>query len=103
VVDRDAREPGDARGVPEHREVEPADSAGAPGDGAEFAALLTDVVSERFLVGVAVEFSRERSLADSREVRLHDADDFAVADRGDAEPEPTDAAPAVGFEEVTNG
>jgi len=101
VVDRDAREPGDARGVPEHREVEPADSGGA-GDGAEFAALLTDVVSERFLVGVAVEFSRERSLADSREVRLHDADDFAVADRGDAEPEPTDAAPAVGFE-VTNG
>ena len=70
---------------------------GAPGGGAELAAALADLVAE-----LVVELGRERAGADARGVGLGDAPDLVDVAAGPT-PAPTQAAPATGFDEVTNG
>ena len=78
-------------------EVEPAAAPLAPGRRAELVAELADAP----LVG-AFDLGRERALADARHVGLGDAEITRRSCVGPM-PIPVAAAPATGFDEVTNG
>src|SRR5205814_4749840 len=65
---------------PHDREVEPAGTAGAAGDGAELVAAAAEV-----LAGRVVELRRERAAADARRVRLGHAQHAVDVLRGHAE------------------
>ena len=95
--DDEAGEPVDARGVAQRDQVEPAAAALAAGGGAVLVPALEHVPA-----GLVVELGRERPVADARRVGLRDAPDLVDLACGPT-PAPTQAAPATGLDEVTNG